>query len=475
MNDASILINGYRSPANQRSSAQPQAFAGATDGSNNGVVRADHAAVSVGPFEHLLREIQQSVRPRASRLNESGASEMFESRPGAANSSNADASNDAERASELEANEAKTSTQSRFSDAARRSRNVGESDRNLGQDSDRRISAKPTGASFDCFHDRSAPDSQHASVTLRPIQAAEPGSRSSGSPSQSSVGAPSTPGRAATSTSTPQPGNVAAVNATASSLHEVSAPPQPASTSGATGTTDGPRSASVADRLAPVLAELVRDGAKSPRPAAGSFQDELAKTTGKQERSLLRTPSDAASDASRAAAEAESDRTGAPSPFVSFIRSIRMQGGESRSSARIRLNPPELGAMTVYVRVNGDRIRVDVRTESADAARRLQSHVADLKTALRQQGLSVDAVAVEVVDAMSTLAAEATPLPNSTHRSTLGTGRQHEPRAAEGSEQRMPTIENQSRAVRASNDRTPSSAASHKNRNDPVDRLNLDA
>ena len=412
MSDASILINGYRSDPH---TAVPIGWKTEVD-------RADRAAASTGPFEHLLREIQQSARPRASRLKEAGASEMFESRPSAANSSRSDAAKNIDDASDLEANQAKRSTQDRLGADARYSRDGGQSDRSLALDSDRRTSAKPMGTPPDRVQTRSASDSPSASVNAGSPQAGESGSHAGGSASQSSAGAASTLDRSATSTPAPQPVSVA--GASASSPREVPAPQQAASTSGAISTNDGPRSASVAEKLAPVLAELVRDGAKSPRPAAGSFQDELAKAARKQEQPHLRTTSDRATDPSRPTPEANSDHTVEPSPFDAFIRSIRMHGGESRSSARIRLNPPELGAMTVYVRVNGDRIRVEVRTETADAARRLQSHAADLKAALQQHGLSVDEVAVGTVDGIAAEFADAAPTDslNATSRPPLPPG-----------------------------------------------------
>ena len=72
------------------------------------------------------------------------------------------------------------------------------------------------------------------------------------------------------------------------------------------------------------------------------------------------------------------------------MRSIRLQTGLRNSSARLRLEPPELGRIRVDVRLAGDRLAIEIRTETEAATERLIDRVAMLKTALEHHGIHVD-------------------------------------------------------------------------------------
>jgi hypothetical protein len=76
-------------------------------------------------------------------------------------------------------------------------------------------------------------------------------------------------------------------------------------------------------------------------------------------------------------------------PFAQLVRLMRSQAGR-QSSARVMLDPPELGRIHVRVKMLGDRVEVGVETET-EAAKELLSGRADrLKSALEQQGMIVD-------------------------------------------------------------------------------------
>ncbi|MFH1110348.1 MAG: flagellar hook-length control protein FliK [Planctomycetota bacterium] len=84
------------------------------------------------------------------------------------------------------------------------------------------------------------------------------------------------------------------------------------------------------------------------------------------------------------------------SAFERLVRSIRLQTGLRSSSARLQLHPPELGEVRVDVRLAGEHVEIDVRTET-DAARETLSHRSDeLKTALQHHGIHVDRLDVTV-------------------------------------------------------------------------------
>lgn len=82
-------------------------------------------------------------------------------------------------------------------------------------------------------------------------------------------------------------------------------------------------------------------------------------------------------------------------PFDALVRSIRLQTGSRRSSARMHLNPPELGRVLIDVRMEAERLHVDVRTETAEAARLMHDRAAQLRTALAQSGIIVERFEVD--------------------------------------------------------------------------------
>jgi hypothetical protein len=81
-------------------------------------------------------------------------------------------------------------------------------------------------------------------------------------------------------------------------------------------------------------------------------------------------------------------------PFEQLVRSIRLNNAAERSSARIWLEPPELGPMHVDVRVAGKQVRIGVRTYSAAAQERVAGRVTELSDALERQGITVESLEV---------------------------------------------------------------------------------
>ncbi len=77
-------------------------------------------------------------------------------------------------------------------------------------------------------------------------------------------------------------------------------------------------------------------------------------------------------------------------PFDRLVRSIRMQAGAHRSTARMMLDPPELGRVLVDVAMDGDAVEVSVRAETSEARELLQDRVAQLQRALLKQGIEIE-------------------------------------------------------------------------------------
>ena len=78
------------------------------------------------------------------------------------------------------------------------------------------------------------------------------------------------------------------------------------------------------------------------------------------------------------------------SAFDQLVRSIRLNAGARQSSARLTLEPPELGRLHVNVRVQGDLVQINVRTETSAARDLVSERAGQLTAALHQYGISVE-------------------------------------------------------------------------------------
>lgn len=109
-------------------------------------------------------------------------------------------------------------------------------------------------------------------------------------------------------------------------------------------------------------------------------------------RSAAREPSENSkaklnpSEQSATSKKAEETRS---TPFAQLVRLMRSQAGR-QSSARVMLEPPQLGRIHVRVKMLGDRVEVGVETETASAKELLSGRADRLKSALEQQGMIVD-------------------------------------------------------------------------------------
>ncbi len=67
-----------------------------------------------------------------------------------------------------------------------------------------------------------------------------------------------------------------------------------------------------------------------------------------------------------------------------------------RSTVKLRLTPPELGTLTVDIKLQGDAMSLRFETHSAAVRDLLHDHAAELTEALREQGLRMDGFEVEI-------------------------------------------------------------------------------
>jgi len=152
----------------------------------------------------------------------------------------------------------------------------------------------------------------------------------------------------------------------------------------------GQQSGNLAQQIAQIMsanrgggAESIR--AASPSPAAENAGPQIGQRGSAGTSSPNRTGRSEAGAGKSAAADA-TDRT----EFDRLVRSIRLRAGERHSSARLHLDPPELGRIQVDVRMNGAQLEISVRTETPEARESLSRRAAQLRAALQQHGIQVD-------------------------------------------------------------------------------------
>lgn len=85
------------------------------------------------------------------------------------------------------------------------------------------------------------------------------------------------------------------------------------------------------------------------------------------------------------------------SEFAELVRSVRLFSGPRRSTARIQLDPPELGRIRVDLRMADSKLKISVLTTSAEAKAVLQERADLLRTALEYHGIHVEQFDIDTV------------------------------------------------------------------------------
>ncbi|MCH7700895.1 MAG: flagellar hook-length control protein FliK [Planctomycetes bacterium] len=83
------------------------------------------------------------------------------------------------------------------------------------------------------------------------------------------------------------------------------------------------------------------------------------------------------------------DPTSKPA-FRKLLKSIHLSTGTRKSTARMLLNPPELGRMRVDVRLEDQRLFIEIRTERHQARELIAKNVQELRQSLERNGVRVE-------------------------------------------------------------------------------------
>ncbi|MEK7710753.1 MAG: flagellar hook-length control protein FliK [Planctomycetota bacterium] len=128
------------------------------------------------------------------------------------------------------------------------------------------------------------------------------------------------------------------------------------------------------------------ESAAAPAAAPASGEGRPAAREASENPKAKPNPSEQSATSPSTSRKAEETRG---TPFAQLVRLMRSQAGR-QSSARVMLDPPELGRIHVRVKMLGDRVEVGVETETAAAKELLSGRADRLKSALEQHGMIVD-------------------------------------------------------------------------------------
>ncbi len=79
---------------------------------------------------------------------------------------------------------------------------------------------------------------------------------------------------------------------------------------------------------------------------------------------------------------------------VSFVSRLQAKSGEQ--VARIEIHPPELGSVTIDVKVDHGAVRVELRVDNHDVKMLLDDHLGQLRTELSDRGLQLESFDVDI-------------------------------------------------------------------------------
>jgi flagellar hook-length control protein FliK len=104
------------------------------------------------------------------------------------------------------------------------------------------------------------------------------------------------------------------------------------------------------------------------------------------------TPPAAASPTAEVAPQTQVHTT--PQPVEQVARAVIDRAEQGGGEVHIRLDPPELGAVSIHVRIDGNRVQIQVQAERSEAMNLLRQGTNDLTSLLGSRGLNLTDVNV---------------------------------------------------------------------------------
>jgi flagellar hook-length control protein FliK len=130
-------------------------------------------------------------------------------------------------------------------------------------------------------------------------------------------------------------------------------------------------------RVLEAEASASKAGARPADGAAAQLQDPLAARESRTEAPQAVTPREAPAARSVEQLEHAAD----------VLRQIRVQITPQMTEARIQLQPLELGRVSIHLSLENGRMKTTVRAEKTETLQAIQTHLPELRAALRQHGI----------------------------------------------------------------------------------------
>lgn len=132
-------------------------------------------------------------------------------------------------------------------------------------------------------------------------------------------------------------------------------------------------------------AEGRTDSAPIAHPAHAGVSSESSGVTG-----ATSSAAPASSGPAGVVAELLAARHDGADSVANAARALNASGGSGRYQATMKLDPPEMGQLSVQVRMNQQTMTLHVRTENEGVSRLIESRLSDLRDALLAHGIRVD-------------------------------------------------------------------------------------
>jgi hypothetical protein len=164
--------------------------------------------------------------------------------------------------------------------------------------------------------------------------------------------------------------------------------------------------ADASERPGTVVAPLASPPSKAP---AETLVPEAPppESNGRKERTLAVPPSKPSSAAAASDHVRPADTPAPPeivdrAEIVQRVVDLAQRSAEHSRPFRVRLHPPELGALQVEIVREGNTVSARMQVETVSAMNALTRHLSDLRHSLSRHGVTVDRVEVQLVDFRTT-------------------------------------------------------------------------
>ncbi len=159
----------------------------------------------------------------------------------------------------------------------------------------------------------------------------------------------------------------------------------------------------------------LRSGTRAPAAEPGCAPAAAAAAPGAKPAAsasaLAAAPADAPALRPFGGASASAPAPAAPVPVQSILSQVRLQARPGVRELQIRLEPPELGTLKLTFQLRGDALRVSVLATRQDVVSALRNDLSSFAETLREAGIDLDALDIDLDTGADARQADARSLP----------------------------------------------------------------